>query len=125
MERTATVPDDAHAPGVLLAKAATRAADYLHVRQRELADILGISPAAVSRAANGGNLPPGKSVELAALFVRVFRSLDAIVGGDRAVASAWLRGPNLALDGTPVELMKTVPGLLDCLAYLDARRAVV
>ena len=36
-----------------------------------------------------------KSFELALLFIRLFRSLDAIVGGDEAVARAWLRNENL------------------------------
>ena len=34
-----------------------------------------------------------KPFELGVLFVRLFRSLDAIVGGDEAVASAWLANP--------------------------------
>jgi hypothetical protein len=125
MDQHVATPATSHAPAVLLAKAATRAADQLDVRQRELAAILGISPAAMSRAAAGGSLPPGKATELAALFVRSFRSLDAIVGGDRVVAAAWMRNANTALGGIPIELMKTVPGLVDCLTYLDARRALV
>lgn len=115
----------AHDPAALLAKAATRAAAALNIRQRDLAEILGVSPAAISRAANGGQLPDGKTLELATLFVRAFRSLDAIVGGDQSLAAAWLKNENTALNGTPLELMKTVPGLVDCLAYLDARRALV
>lgn len=115
----------AHDPAALLAKAATRAAAALNIRQRDLAEILGVSPAAISRAANGRQLPDGKTLELATLFVRAFRSLDAIVGGDQSLAAAWLKNENTALNGTPLELMKTVPGLVDCLAYLDARRALV
>ena len=113
-------------PAILLAKAATRAAERLGIRQRELGEIIGISPATVSRAAHGGSLPEdGKAIELATLFIRTFRALDAIVGGDEAVAAAWMRNHNTALGGEPLALMKTVPGLVDCLAYLDARRALV
>jgi hypothetical protein len=36
-----------------------------------------------------------------------------------------MRNHNTALGGEPLALMKTVPGLVDCLAYLDARRALV
>ena len=67
----------------------------------------------------------GKAIELATLFIRAFRALDAIVGGDEAVAAAWMRNHNTALGGEPLALMKTVPGLVECLAYLDARRALV
>ena len=66
-----------------------------------------------------------KPFELAVLFVRLFRSLDAIVGGDEAVARAWLANLNLALDGRPIEKIRTVAGLTDVIAYLDARRALV
>jgi hypothetical protein len=41
--------------------------------------------------------PEDNSFELAVLFVRLYRSLDAIVGGDDAVAAAWLRNRNTAL----------------------------
>jgi hypothetical protein len=110
----------------VLSKAALRAATRLHINQREFADIVGISPAAASRAFKEGRLPNSdKAIELTTLFVRVFRSLDAIVGGEEEVAAAWLRNPNNALGKPPLEAMKTIPGLVATLAYLDARRALV
>ena len=115
----------ATAAGVL-SKAAVRAAGLLRIRQSELAAIIGVSPAVVSRVAAGGQLPAtGKTLELATLFVRVFRSLDAIVGGDEAVAATWLRQANSVLGGKPIDSLKTVTGLTATLAYLDARRALV
>jgi hypothetical protein len=69
--------------------------------------------------------PGSKPFELALLFVRLFRSLDAITGGDPVTARAWLRADNTALNGTPLDLMMHIPGLVDVIAYLDARRAVV
>ena len=72
------------------------------------------------------SLAPGtKPFELAVLFVRLFRSLDAIVGGDPQVARAWLVNSNEALDGRPADKIRTIAGLLDVIAYLDARRARV
>jgi hypothetical protein len=65
-----------------------------------------------------------KPFELAVLFVRFWRSLDAIVGGDAAVARAWLRNRNTALDAEPIALIQTVAGLMNAIHYLDARRAV-
>jgi hypothetical protein len=59
------------------------------------------------------------------LFVRLYRSLDAIVGGDDGVAAAWIRNRNIALNGTPLELIQTVSGLTNVIDYLDARRAAV
>ena len=114
------------APEAVLTKAALRAAKRLRMTNRELAAVLGVGQATVSRAGAGRALPgEGKALELAALFVRLYRSLDAIVGGDDATAAAWLRADNTALGRPPVEAIATVGGLADTLAYLDARRALV
>jgi Protein of unknown function (DUF2384) len=65
------------------------------------------------------------TVRLGVLFVRLFRSLDAIVGGDEAVARAWLANPTLALDAKPAERIRTIPGLMDVITYLDSCRSVI
>ena len=110
---------------VVLTKAALRAADRLGLSGRQLADIVGVSEATVSRWKRGDSLlePGSKPFELAALLVRTFRSLDAITGGDEAVARRWLAAPNTALAARPVERMAQVQGLVDVTTYLDARRA--
>ncbi len=36
-----------------------------------------------------------------------------------------LRNENTVLGGKPIEKIQTVPGLVDAIAYLDARRAIV
>lgn len=111
--------------GAVLTKAALRAADRLGLSGRQLADIVGVSEATVSRWKRGESLlePGSKPFELAALLVRTFRSLDAITGGDEAVARRWLAAPNAALAARPVERMAQVQGLVDVTTYLDARRA--
>lgn len=111
--------------GAVLTKAVLRAADRLGLSGRLVADIVGVSEATVSRWKRGESLlePGSKPFELAALLVRTFRSLDAITGGDEAVARRWLAAPNTALAARPVERMTQVQGLVDVTAYLDARRA--
>lgn len=120
-------PAPATSPGIVLTKAATRAAQRLGVSGRLLAGVLGVSEAQVSRFRNGeaALAENTKSFELAALFVRAFRSLDAITGGDEAVARAWLTARNTALGARPVERITSVQGLADVVAYLDARRAAI
>ena len=59
------------------------------------------------------------------LFVRLYRSLDAIVGGDDACAGGWLRADNAALGKKPIDAIQTVHGLAETVAYLDSRRAVI
>lgn len=109
----------------VVTKALVRAADSLGLTGRDLAGILGVSEPTVSRMRRGDyRLEEGsKAFELAVLFLRLFRSLDAITGGDVAVASAWLRNENLALGGRPLEQIATIAGLTRGLAYLDSRRA--
>lgn len=111
--------------GAVLTKAALNAAERLGVSGRQLADIVGVSEATVSRWKRSESLleAGSKPFQLAALFVRAFRSLDAITGGDETVARRWLSAPNTALAARPVERMVTVQGLVDVAAYLDSRRA--
>ncbi len=113
--------------GVVLTKAVLRAADQLGVSAKALAMVIGVSEATLSRMKKGDYaLEAGtKPFELAVLFVRLFRSLDAIVGGDAKVARSWLNNSNEILDGRPVEIVRTIAGLMDVIAYLDARRALV
>jgi hypothetical protein len=108
-------------------KAVLRAAARLDVTAKCLARIIGVSEPTVSRMKKEEfTLEPGtKPFELAVLFVRLFRSLDAIVGGDETVARAWLKNDNIQLDGKPLDKIQTVAGLADVIAYLDARRALV
>jgi uncharacterized protein (DUF2384 family) len=111
----------------VLTKAAVRAATRLQVPQSALSRIIGVSEATVSRMRGGTHvLTPGeKPFELAVLFVRLFRALDATVSGDEGVARAWLRNPNRALGETPLTLIQSVAGLVNVVAYLDAERARV
>jgi hypothetical protein len=113
--------------GAVVAKAALRAAGQLKISNRLLAQIIGLSEASMSRAARGEFQldPDGKPFELALLFIRLVRSLDAIVGGDAPTATAWLRADNRALGAKPIDLIQRVPGLIDVIAYLDARRAII
>lgn len=107
--------------------AVLRAADRLGLKARTLARVIGVSEPTLSRIKSGASaLERGtKPFELAVLFIRLFRSLDAIAGGDERVARAWMINPNTALGAPPIDRIVTIPGLLDVIAYLDARRALV
>ena len=122
-QRSISAPDQAP----VLTKATLRAARQLGLTNKLLARVIGVSEATVSRMQSGDYmLQPGqKSFELAVLFVRLYRSLDAIVGGDDAAASLWLKNRNTALSAEPLALIQTVPGLMHVIQYVDARRAIV
>ena len=115
------------AEDAVLTKATLRAADLLDVTARMLASVIGVSEATVSRMRRQEFLLERgtKPFELAVLFVRLFRSLDAIAGGDETVARAWLKNTNTVFDAPPLEKILTITGLVDVIAYLDSRRALV
>jgi hypothetical protein len=111
--------------GAIVAEAVLAAAERVGVPNVVLARVIGRDQSSISRLKSGHHRlkRTEKSFELAVLFVRLYRSLDAIVGGDKAAAAAWLRGENRALRGRPIDLIQSVTGLTDVLAYLDSRRA--
>lgn len=109
-----------------LSKAVVRAARLLDIKQAKLAGILGISTATASRLSAGEYKlqPARKEWELGALFVRLFRSLDALLGhGDQA--HIWLNSRNQALGEAPLELLETTEGLVRVVHYLDAYRGQI
>jgi len=114
-------------PTAVLATAALRAAELLGLNQQKLGTILGLSAPTVSRLASGTYVldESRKEWELATLFVRLFRSLDALVGSNDAAARTWLNGENLGLGGKPIELIRTAEGLVRAVHYLDAARGRV
>lgn len=112
-------PDEA----LVVAKATMSAAERLGLRNRHLAAVIGTSEASVSRLGSGRGLASAsKEGELALLFLRLYRSLDALVGGDDGKARAWLHADNAHVGGVPAERIRTVEGLVDVVQYLDAMR---
>ena len=109
--------------GAVLSRAVLAAAERLGLRNRALAAVLGTSEASVSRLQHGRALDPEtKEGELALLFLRLYRSLDALVGGEDDKARSWLHAENHHLRGVPAARIRTVEGLVDVVQYLDAMR---
>jgi hypothetical protein len=107
----------------VLTKALVRAARSLGLSQRVLAAIIGISESSASRLNSGRLVDPGsKEGELAVLFLRAYRSLDALLGGSDEASRTWLHASNRHLGGVPAELICRVTGLVRVADYLDAMR---
>ena len=123
MSALPNVPPDSIEPGPVLTKAFRNAASFLGLTQREMAEILGISEASVSRLGRKRFLEPEtKEGELALLFLRAFRALDALLGGDVGAAHSWFHAENSHLGGVPASLVQRVDGLVRVVQYLDAMR---
>jgi len=109
----------------VLSRALLRAAELLGLPRAALARVLGVSEAGVSRLASGARQidPDSKEGELALLLVRLYRSLDALVGNDAGQRRDWLVSYNRGVNGKPVELIERAEGLAGVVAYLDGMRA--
>lgn len=109
----------------VVSKAVVRAASILGLNNAALANVLGISPATASRLRDGRFTlnPSGKPYELALLLIRLFRGLDAMMGGEEVSVRSWMNAPNRALPGVPGELVTSVTGLVETVAYVDSGRA--
>lgn len=108
----------------MLSRALLRAAAALGLNGQTMAQVVGVSAASWSRLAAGQRRvePRSKEGELALLFLRLFRSLDALVGGSAGKARLWLHAENHHLGATPARLIVTTQGLVHVADYLDALR---
>lgn len=111
-------------PGVVLSIATARASKLLGLSGAALARTIGVSEPIVKRilGENKPLNPETKEGELALLLVRVFRSLDALIGTDDKKRLLWMVTHNKALGGQPYKLIQNVQGLVATLNYLDDMR---
>ncbi|PJD90760.1 MAG: XRE family transcriptional regulator [Legionella sp.] len=108
----------------VLTKALLNLAHFYDFSGKDLSDIIGISEASVSRLHQGkkGISPDTKEGEIVLLLIRIYRSLNALLGNHHDKAKIWLYSRNHYFQNTPFALMKTIPGLVTVLHYLDAMR---
>lgn len=111
----------------VVSKAVVSAATTLGLTNAGLAKVLGLSPASASRLRDGAYVLPldSKPYEFALLLIRLFRGLDAMMGGEEQASQSWMQTPNRALDGAPIDRITSVTGLVETVAYVDAARARV
>ena len=123
---TATATVQTANAAAVLSKAVARAAERLNVSRALLAKVLGVSPSTITRLYAGDYQleQHRKEWEFALLFVRLFRSLDSIVG-EEGTARAWLNSENKGLNARPIELISQTEGLVRVVHYLDASRGLV
>ena len=110
----------------VLTKAVLRSAGLLGLNNAVLARAVGLSEASISRMASGAKaLEVGsKPAELAALVIRVYRSLDALVGNSDEHRRRWMTSYNRVLNAIPKETLQSAEGLVRVVNYLDGARAL-
>lgn len=112
----------------VLTQAVIEAAKRMKVGPTDLGLIVGFSQPTSSRLLREKfAIPEGtKEWELSAHFVRLYRSLSSMVGGDDVLVERWIKSPNKAFgQQTPLDYIKRIDGLIHACNYLDAYRAQV
>ena len=119
----AAVPTDE----AVLSKAVANAARLWSLSNDRLGRIIGVSGPTASRLRGGSwHLERGtKPFELSQYLVRLFRSLDSLMGSDDQASISWLKTRNSDLDGRPIDLIVTIRGLTEVADYVDDFRAQV
>jgi len=111
----------------VLSEAVARVATCWKLTNDQLGAVVGISAATASRLRSGSYQfqRAEKAFELGQYLVRLFRSLDALMGSDDAASMSWLKAENIDLGGRPIDLIRTIRGLSDVADYVDDYRARV
>ena len=111
----------------VLSDAVAKIAANWKLTNEELGRIIGISTTSAQRLKKGAlKLERGKKdFELGQYLLRLFRSLDSIMGSDDAASISWLKAHNRDLESPPLELLFTISGLLRVADYVDGYRAKV
>lgn len=102
----------------VLSRALLNAGRILGITQADIGRIVGKDRSSLARGLD----PKSKSGELALLLIRCYRSLYVLVGGKTEDMRHWMHTDNLHTGGVPAEQVKSVQGLAEVVAYLDAMR---
>ena len=111
---------------IVLSKAVIKVAINLDLNQKELSEIVGSSKSEISRLFNKISVisPTTKEGECALLLIRLYRSLDALLGEDEQQCQQWFKNYNRHLGAKPIDLSKRIEGLAEIVVYLDAMRGL-
>lgn len=122
----AAATETVSAASAVLTQATLRSAGLLGLSNSVLARAVGLSEASISRMTSGAKAFElgSKPAELAALVIRVYRSLDALVGNSEEHRRLWMTSYNRALNAIPKEAIQSAEGLVRVVTYLDGARAL-
>lgn len=111
----------------VVTKAFLRSVNLLEMSRADVSALLGVSEASLTRLYQGGRVIDlaTKEGEIAVYFLRLYRSLDTLFGGNAVNAIQWFKSRNSHLGGVPLELVKSIGGLVEVAGYLDSMRGKV
>ncbi len=103
----------------VLGRSLLAAAEELGISKADVGIIIGRNRTSIDR---NGIDPDSKAGELALMFIRIYRSLFALMGGDKDNMRHFLRTENLGTRGVPAEQLHNIQGMVAVCSYLDAMR---
>lgn len=108
----------------VLTRAILKLAHFYELSGKELSAIVGISEASITRLYQGKKTisPDSKEGEMTLLLLRLYRSLNSLVGNNHQKARLWLQNHNHYFNDIPLTHIKTITGLVEVVNYLDAIR---
>ena len=115
---------EASQESAVVTKAFIRAGQALGLNGKQLAQIIDVSEAQISRMATGTvELSRSKVHQWGAslLLIRIYRALMTTMG-DQGAAKIWLHSYNTVLQALPINLIESYEGLIDVARYLDFQR---
>lgn len=120
MSNAVAQPTDA----ALVTHAFIEAGRELGMTLGQLAKVIGVSESAMKNYSRGAaDISSPKDQELSLGFIRVYRALFAVLGGNREQMQHWMHTPNRHLNRqTPAALATNYQGLAELNVYLDAMR---
>lgn len=113
-----------HSDAELITHAFTEAGRELGMTLSQLAKVIGVSESAMKNYSRGSAcITSPKNQELSMGFIRVYRALFAVLGGNSEQMQHWMRTPNRHLKNQqPDTLATSYQGLAELNVYLDAMR---
>lgn len=108
----------------VVTKAYINAVKKLGLNLDQGANIIGVGRSTLLRNM-GGFDKTTKQWELQILFIRFYRSLYALFGGDSEAMMHWFTNMNKHVQGIPKDLCFSITGLFAINRYLDAIRGKV
>jgi len=105
----------------ILSKAFLNTQTALGLTKEELGRVIGKDRTSLRRDID----PKSKSGELALMFIRIYRGLYALMGGDSEDMKHWMHTENRHTRGIPAKQVQKAQGLNYVLEYLDAMRGKV
>lgn len=120
MSEALAQPNDAE----LITDAFLAAGRELGMTLAQLARVVGVSESAMKNYSRGSaTIHSPKDQELSLGFIRVYRALFAILGGDNEQMQHWMKTPNRHFNKqVPIQLVENYQGLAEVNVYLDAMR---